>query len=288
MRLFRLTVLIALASAPAIAGDPIADPNSAVGTVGAMIIEAAAGRPYTQAFESSGSSFNPYGLDIEALASASGAPTVSQDMTGKAINPGEFSILPQFNTPGGKFTLSEATPPTIPFAFMVGETCHAGYVAGYPAPAQTYVVDLTGEPCSAYAVDDRNWAAYDVVMSGLLTDTELEQAVRVAYTAAAAHAASHGNYFARDEDFESLRVAIEDELGRQGLTSLTVAGKPVDDVEAAQPCSEKGTELRYGSNVFGDGIALWAVSTRRVFSYHYDPHVDADVVVTPAKDCVAL
>ena len=124
------------------------------------------------------------------------------------------------------------------------------------------------------------WADWPV-----LTDAQLEQIVRVAYTAAAAHARQNSNYFSRDDDTASLRVAIEDELGRQGLTAATVAEKPVADLEAASICATEGTELRFAVTMFGDAITLAAVNAKRVFSYHYDPHEDAAIKVAPATDC---
>jgi hypothetical protein len=117
------------------------------------------------------------------------------------------------------------------------------------------------------------------------TDAELEQIVRVAYTAAVAYARKDTNYFARDGVTDPLRSAIEDELGRQSLTFVNVPEKPVADLEAAQICTVDGTELRFAVNMFGDSISLAAVTDERVFSYHYDPHEDAAIVVAPARDC---
>lgn len=118
------------------------------------------------------------------------------------------------------------------------------------------------------------------------SDAELETIVRVAYTAAAAHARRNTNYFARDDDFAALRVVIEDELGRQGLSFVTVPEAPIADLTAAQACTEDGTQLRFAVNMFGDSITLAAASTKRVFTYHYDPHEDAVIVVTPSQDCL--
>ena len=117
------------------------------------------------------------------------------------------------------------------------------------------------------------------------SDAELEQIVRVAYSAAAAYARKNTNYFSRDDNVDSLRIAMEDELGRQGLTAVTVSEKPSADLEAASVCAQEGTELRFAVTMFGDSITLAAASTKRVFSYHYDPHDDAAIVVAPAHDC---
>jgi hypothetical protein len=117
------------------------------------------------------------------------------------------------------------------------------------------------------------------------TDAELERIVRVAYTAAAAHARLNTNYFARDGATDALRSAIEDELGRQDLNFVNVPEAPVSGLEAARICAASGTEVRFAVNMFGDGITLAAVTGRRVFSYHYDPHENAAIVVTPSQPC---
>ena len=117
------------------------------------------------------------------------------------------------------------------------------------------------------------------------TDAELEQVVRVAYTAAAGYARRNANYFSRDGVVDPLRSAIEDELGRQGLTFVEVAGKPSTDLKAARACAPEGTQLRFAVSLFGDAISLAAATDKRVFSYHYDPHEDAAIVVAPAAPC---
>jgi hypothetical protein len=119
------------------------------------------------------------------------------------------------------------------------------------------------------------------------TDAELEQVVRVAYTAAADYARKNTNYFSRDGVVDPLRSAIEDELGRQGLTFVEVAGKPSADLAAATVCAADGTEVRFAVTVFGDSITLAAVTDERVFSYHYDPHENAAIAVAPAAACKA-
>ena len=117
------------------------------------------------------------------------------------------------------------------------------------------------------------------------TDAELEQVVRVAYAAAADYARKNTNYFSRDGVVDPLRSAIEDELGRQGLTFVEVASKPSVDLAAARACAQEGTELRFAVSMFGDAISLAAATDERVFTYHYDPHEDAAIVVTPAEAC---
>ena len=119
------------------------------------------------------------------------------------------------------------------------------------------------------------------------TDAQLEQVVRVAYGAAAAYARANANYFARDGVFDPLRSAIEDELGRQGLTFVDVDSEPATDLETARACAGAGTTLRIGVNVFGDGIDLAAATDARVFSYHYEPREAAAIMVAPAAACGA-
>ena len=117
------------------------------------------------------------------------------------------------------------------------------------------------------------------------TDAELERVVRVAYSAASAYARANKNYFARDGVFDPLRSAVEDELGRQGLTFVSVSTEPAADLEAARACTGQGTELRIGVNIFGDGIDLAAATDERVFSYHYEPRENAAIAVAPAAAC---
>ena len=117
------------------------------------------------------------------------------------------------------------------------------------------------------------------------TDAQLEQVVRVAYSAAASYARGNTNYFARDGAFDPLRSAIEDELGRQGLTFVSVITEAAADLEAARLCAADGTELRIGVNIFGDGIDLAVATEKRVFSYHYEPREDAKIVVAAAEAC---
>ncbi len=118
------------------------------------------------------------------------------------------------------------------------------------------------------------------------SDAALEQMVRAAYTGAVAFAAAHGNYFARDGVYPPLHDAVVAELSRQGFAGVAVVG-PTDAAVTKACLAGMGAELRIGTNIFGDGISLVAVTSKRVFAYHYDPHEAADVVVTPAADCSA-
>ncbi|MBL8599135.1 MAG: hypothetical protein JNL14_15490, partial [Devosia sp.] len=83
----------------------------------------------------------------------------------------------------------------------------------------------------------------------LVSDAELEQIVRVAYSAAAANARKNLNYFGRDGVTDPLRSAIEDELGRQNLTLVNVAAQPAADLQAARRCASSGVELRFAVNL---------------------------------------
>ena len=57
------------------------------------------------------------------------------------------------------------------------------------------------------------------------------------------------------------------------------------DLKAARACAPEGTELRFAVSLFGDAISLAAATDERVFSYHYDPHEDAAIVVAPVAAC---
>ena len=115
------------------------------------------------------------------------------------------------------------------------------------------------------------------------SDAKLESMVRAAYVAAATYARSNTNYFARDGETDGLEVAIGDELGREGFSAVEVM--TAVDLDAARKCAGAGIELRVAVTIFGDGISIAAASPKRVFSYHYDPHEDAAIVVASAGSC---
>lgn len=119
-----------------------------------------------------------------------------------------------------------------------------------------------------------------------LSDAELEMAVRAAYSAAAAFASAHGNYFARDGVFAPLREAVAAALAL-AYPAIVVPADPVADLDAAKVCRPApGTELRIAANAYGDGITLVAITDRRAFAYDYDPHTAAEIKVFPAADCI--
>lgn len=119
------------------------------------------------------------------------------------------------------------------------------------------------------------------------SDTDLELAVRAAYNGAAAFAAAHGNYFARDDAFTPLRDAVSTELLEEGFGFVTVPATAAADLAGARIClAAPGTELQIVTSTYGDGISLVAVTDRRDFIYHYDPHEDPAIKITPAEDCI--
>lgn len=122
-----------------------------------------------------------------------------------------------------------------------------------------------------------------------LSDTDLELAVRTAYTGASGFATTHGNYFARDGVFAPLHDAIAAELTKANFGTVAVPADATADLAAARVClSAPGTELRIATNTFGDGVTLVAVTDTRYFAYTYDPHEADDIKVTAAADCMKL
>lgn len=118
-----------------------------------------------------------------------------------------------------------------------------------------------------------------------LSDAELEMAVRAAYTAAAAFASAHGNYFARDGVVGPLRDAIALAV-TAAYASVVVPADAFADFDAAKVClATPGTELRLATNIYGDGVTLVAVTEGRVFAYDYNPHKAAGIKVVAAGDC---
>ena len=117
-----------------------------------------------------------------------------------------------------------------------------------------------------------------------LSDPDLELAVRAAYNGAAAFAAAHGNYFARDGVVAPLHAAIAEALAAT-YPSVAVPDATIDGVPSKACLTAPGTALRVSSNVFGDGLWLTAVSGTRLFGYAYDPHKSGEIVVQPATAC---
>ena len=143
------------------AGDTaLAKPGSDIDKVGQVILEAVNGRTVKQALDAGASRDNPFELEADPLLLAAGAYFISTSNT-EPLAQSEFSIFPDYVTPGGGFEASETTPPIMPFAFNRGGICHGGYVTGYPVPDSIYAVDMHGKVCNAAAVDDMVHAAYN-------------------------------------------------------------------------------------------------------------------------------
>ena len=118
-------------------------------------------------------------------------------------------------------------------------------------------------------------------------DADLERMVRAGYNGAAAFAAAHGNYFARDEVFAPLRDAIRAEMLEEGYGAATVPDEPAATLDAARAClALPGVELRIVITTFGDGVTLVAVTDTRDFAYVYDPREAAEIKVSPAEPCL--
>ena len=146
-----LLALLLAGPLPALAADPIAEPDSPIGRAGQVILDAVASRTYAEAFAKSRSPTNPFGIDLEKVAAAAGASSAG-DVSGGLATEGHLSILPQFNTPEAKFGTSATTPAIIPFAVMVAGKCLGGYVTGYPSADRVYSADMLGRECSATAI----------------------------------------------------------------------------------------------------------------------------------------
>lgn len=143
-------------------------------------------------------------------------------------------------------------------------------------PLQAVAQDVSSSSSSS--------AALPSVLS--LSDSDLELAVRAAYNGAAAFAAAHGNYFARDGAFAPLRDAVSTELLEEGFSGVVVPATPAADLAAARTClPTPGTELRLVVSAYGDGLSLVAVTDTRDFIYAYNPHDAADIKITAAEAC---
>ena len=148
-----VSVLAGAIAWPALAADVRAGADTPAGKAGQVILDAAKGQTYIEAFARTNSPTNPFGVDLAGVAGAIGAKGVSGGTSGAIAAEGQLSILPQFNTPGARFGVSDVTPAIIPFAAMVAGSCIGGYVTGYPAPDQVLSTDMAGRECSAAAID---------------------------------------------------------------------------------------------------------------------------------------
>jgi hypothetical protein len=114
------------------------------------------------------------------------------------------------------------------------------------------------------------------------SDTRLELIVRAAYGLAAAHARANGNYFAADGDTGALEQAIESRLSPLGIA---VEAAVVTDTALLARCVTGPVTLRIAPNIFGDGLTLTAVSSRRAVTYRYEPRESAELIIEPPVGC---
>jgi hypothetical protein len=120
------------------------------------------------------------------------------------------------------------------------------------------------------------------------SDADLEMIVYSAYTAAYAEAKRHQNLFSSDDlDFAGLRRAVRDALDKTGYGAANVETDAVASATAAKACATDGTiDLRFAFNSAGAGIAVAAVSDKRMSAYDYDPTKSSDLAITHAADCL--
>ena len=171
----RIAVICALVAplalvSPVLATNSAADPASAVGKAGQVVLDAVAGRTYLQAFVKSHSPVNPFGIDLAAVAHSAGVASPTGDLGGTAAE-GQLSILPQYNTPATRFGNSRVTPAIIPFAFMHAGACEGGYATGFPTANRIVSVDMQGRACSASAIDAALVDQYVAALAAAKADT---------------------------------------------------------------------------------------------------------------------
>lgn len=114
------------------------------------------------------------------------------------------------------------------------------------------------------------------------SDTRLELIVRAAYGLAAAHARANGNYFALDGETAALQQTIE---ARLAPLDIAVDMAIVTDTALLRRCVAGPVTLRIAPNIFGDGVTLTAVSSRRAVTYRYEPRESAELIIEPPADC---
>jgi len=319
MRRFLISLALAALALPAAAqtlpGTPAAE-GTPEALVGEAVLYFVDGRTREEAGDDS---FNPFGIDAEALLYHVGAFFIVGEFTGEPLQEGELALYPQYGMPRGEGTPSDATPPVIPFAMMKGGECLGGYVTGYPVPDTTYAVDMTGALCHADTVEQMLRDSYAQAAPAESTepveeptpsdeptapeepaapepagfdpafpaDKQLQDAVYAAYTAAYGIAMADANYaFWDGSDFGPTRTAVTTALADAGLGRITVPGTPVADATAAKACAEPGTTaIRVAFTPDGAGITVAAASDSRVYAYEYDYTISADLMVTEVRDC---
>ena len=161
----------------------------------------------------------------------------------------------------------------------------AGLLLATPALSQDASSASSDSPSSSSSAFDPS-SSMQPAPPATTSDADLELIVRVAYTGASAFAEAHGRYFARDGVLPPLHDAIAAELDKDGYAAVTVPVVATTDRDALNTCRiAPGTELRIGTNTYGDAVSLVAVTDTRAFAYDYDPHKAADIVITKAQDC---
>ena len=307
-----IAVLLAMSlAAPVMAQEPIAAPAMAPAApdswesiAGQVILHYVEGRSLEDA---GGPSFNPYGIEVDPLLFALGAFFITADYAGEGVHEGEVAIFPQFTTPrSGAFEASPSTPAIIPFAMLKAGTCYGGYVTGHPVPDQVIAVDMTGLQCHAALVDEAVYALYQAASEEETAepmesvpapdtgfdprnplDADLDRAAWVAYRAAYTLATSNAEYdFAPAGDYAPLREIVAAALVAEGLGAVEVSATPGASVDDVMGCAATGgVELHIALTADNAGIAIVAVSPRRMSSYVYDPDTSDELLVQPARTC---
>ncbi|HEY9009925.1 MAG TPA: hypothetical protein VIN06_02805 [Devosia sp.] len=292
------------ASAQTLPGTP-AEPGTPEALVGDALLYFVDGRTREEA---GGDDFNPFGIDPDAVLFHVGAFFIVTDFADGELKEGELAVYPQFIMPRGEGTPSAATPAIMPFAMLKKGECHAGYVAGYPAPNATYKVDLSGLPCHADSVEQMVRDAYDLAQPAddifpeetapaimtapgfdpvFPTDAQLQSAVYAAYEAAYSLAVATADYtFWDGSDYSPTREAVTQALANENLGGIAIPVDPAADPAAAKACAATGqTELRIAFTPDRTGITVAAVSDSRVYGYEYDYNISPDLRIVDPRPC---
>ena len=109
----------------------------------------------------------------------------------------------------------------------------------------------------------------------------------MAYRAAYTLATSNAEYdFAPSGDYAPLREIVAAALVAEGLGAIEVSATPGASVDDVMGCAAAGAvELHIALTADNAGIAIVAVSPRRMSSYVYDPDTSDELLVQPARTC---
>lgn len=299
----------ALPGTPAVEGTP-------EWLVGDAVLYFVAGRTREEA---GNDSFNPFGIDPDAVLFHVGAFFIVSNFSGEPVREGDLALYPQYVMPRDEGAPSAETPPVIPFALVRQGACYGGYVTGFPVPDMTYAVDMTGTLCHADTVEQMLRDRYAQITPteeptapveepadepaapelpavpavplafdpAFPRDLQLQDAVYAAYNAAYALALADPDYFFWDgSDFAPVRTAVSNALADADLGAITVAQTPADGPDAAKACAEPGTTaVRLAFTPDRSGITVAAASDARVYAYQYDYSISPDLLVTDVRDC---